>query len=346
MDIAKKLEKLGIEYAMPLDKEIVRMIAYNVTEALVNTFPSISDEYNNIFAKLLNCDMYVATVTKPISKVNYIYENNSIYFDDTMNLNILTEQTIHECIHYIQDYRNIKGRLEKIGLCNFEDFSVSGLGLNEAAVQYISAKTVGNMPTILERYELRVQTISPNYYPFLTNLVEQIIYLMGEETIVNGTIKGDVKFEDDLLNTFEGNTKKIINRFDEIVEINNQLNAENDINKSRLLQQEIANRYIDTQNLIFSTYFEKICPRLNTVAEIDYYMAKATNYKNVMGRSLQGNFMAETFYDTQLKKITKELNRRLYKISKERSKNTLSIIKGDKLLKIIRKIASYFSAYQ
>lgn len=346
MDIAKKLEKLGIEYAMPLDKEIVRMIAYNVTEALVNTFPSISDEYNNIFAKLLNCDMYVATVTKPISKVNYIYENNSIYFDDTMNLNVLTEQTIHECIHYLQNHRSIKGRLVKIGLCNFENFGVSGLGLNEAAVQYISAKTVGNMPTILERYELRVQTISPNYYPFLTNLVEQIIYLMGEETIVNGTIKGDAKFEDDLLNTFEGNTKKIINRFDEIVEINNQLNAENDINKSKLLQQEIANRYIDTQNLIFSTYFEKICPRLNTVAEIDYYMAKATNYKNVMGRSLQRNFMAETFYDTQLKKITKELDRRLYKISKERSKNTLSIIRGDKLLKIIRKIVSYFSAYQ
>ena len=346
MDIARKLEKLGIEYAMPLDKEIVRMLAYNVTEALVNTFPSISDEYNNIFAKLLNCDMYVARVTKQISKVNYIYENNSIYFDDTMNLNILTEQTIHECIHYLQDYRNIKGRLEKIGLCNFEDFSVSGLGLNEAAVQYISAKAVGNMPTILERYGVRVQTISPNYYPFLTNLVEQIIYLMGEEGLVKGTIKGNTKFEDDLLNTFEGNTKKIINRFDEMIEINNGLNAEKDIDKSELLQQEIANRYIDTQNLIFSTYFEKICPRLNTVAEIDYYMAKAINYKKVMGRSLQRNFMQESFYDVQLKNITKELDKRLYKISKERSKNTLSIIKGDKLLKIIRKIASYFSAYQ
>lgn len=346
MDIARKLEKLGIEYAMPLDKEIVRMLAYNVTEALVNTFPSISDEYNNIFAKLLNCDMYVARVTKQISKVNYIYENNSIYFDDTMNLNILTEQTIHECIHYLQDYRNIKGRLEKIGLCNFEDFSVSGLGLNEAAVQYISAKAVGNMPTILERYGVRVQTISPNYYPFLTNLVEQIIYLMGEEGLVKGTIKGNTKFEDDLLNTFEGNTKKIINRFDEMIEINNGLNAEKDIDKSELLQQEIANRYIDTQNLIFSTYFEKICPRLNTVAEIDYYMAKAINYKKVMGRSLQRNFMQESFYDVQLKNITKELDKRLYKISKERSKNTLSIIRGDKFLKIIRKIASYFSAYQ
>lgn len=346
MDIAKKLEKLGIEYAMPIDKEIVRMIAYNVTEALVNKFPSISDEYNNIFAKLLNCNMYVATVTKPISKVNYIYENNSIYFDDTINLNVLTEQTIHECIHYLQDYRNMKGKLEKIGLCNFENFNVSGLGLNEAAVQYISAKTVGNMPTILERYGVRIQTISPNYYPFLTNLVEQIIYLMSEEELVRAVIKGNTKFEDDLLNTFEGNTKKIINRFDEIIEINNQLNAQTDIDKSRLLQQEIANRYIDTQNLIFNTYFEKICPRVSTVAEIDYYMTKATNYKRVMGKSLQRNFMQESFYDVQLKNITKELDKRLYKISKERSKNTLLIIRGDKILRIIRKIASYFSAYQ
>ena len=73
-------------------------------------------EYNNILIKLLNCNMYVAKVTKPISRVNYIYEDNSIYFDEELNLNKLSDQMIHECIHYLQDYRNMRGNLDKIGL--------------------------------------------------------------------------------------------------------------------------------------------------------------------------------------------------------------------------------------
>ena len=66
MDIAKKLQKLGIEDIRKLDNESIRVIALNVTEALTKAFPIIYDEYNNILIKLLNCNMYVAKVTKPL----------------------------------------------------------------------------------------------------------------------------------------------------------------------------------------------------------------------------------------------------------------------------------------
>lgn len=344
MNLQKKLANLGIEDVRKLDNESIRIIARNVTESLTKTFPAIYDEYNNILIKLLNCNMYVAKVTKPISRVNYMYEDNSIYFDEELNLNKLSDQMIHECIHYLQDYRNMRGNLDKIGLCNFDDFKVYGLGLNEAAVQYISAKTVGNTLSTVEKYGIRIKTVSPNYYPFLTNLIEQIVYLMGEDILLRGTIKGNEEFEDFLLNTFEGNTKKIIRNFDEIVEINNKLNIEHNPEKINLLQQQIANIYVETQNMIFSTYFEKICPRLTSIQEIDFYMDKAIYYKNVMGVIIAERFSTDGFYDVKIQEITEKFNKRLYEISKEKSRNTLSIISGDRIMRFIKRILSYFTA--
>ena len=344
MDLQKKLQKLGIENVTKLDNESIRIIAYNVTEALTKAFPIIYDEYNNILIKMLNCNMYVAKITKPISRVNYIYEDNSIYFDEEMNLNKINEQMIHECIHYLQDNRNIKGRLDKIGLCNFEEFTVYGLGLNEAAVQYISAKSVCNTKEIIEKYGIRIKTISPNYYPFLTNLIEQIVYLIGEEILVKGTLNGSEEFEEFLLNTFEGNTKKIISRFDGLIEINNTLSVETDIEKIKMLQNGIAEGYIETQNMIFATYFDKICPRLDTVQEIDFYTDKAIYYKEIMGVVLAERFSTDGFYDTKIEEITENFNKRLYAISKEKSKNTLSIISGDRIMRFIKRIFSHFVA--
>lgn len=345
MDIAKKLQKLGIEDIKKLDNESIRIIACNVTEALTKAFPSIYDEYNNILIKLLNCNMYVAKVTKHISKVNYIYEDNSIYFDEEMNLSKINEQIIHECIHYLQDNRNIKkSKHSKIGLCNFEEFSLYGLGINEAAVQYMSAKSMKNASDVLEKYGVRLKTISPNYYPFITNLIEQIVYLIGDEVLVKGTLNGNDEFEDELLNTFESNTKKIISRFDEIIEINNTLNTEHDEEKIKILQQGVVHIYEEIQNMIFSTYFNKICPRLNTIQEIDFYTDKAMYYRNVMGVVLAERFNEDTFYDIEIQKITEKFNKRLYEINKANSKNKLVVYAGDRIWRFIKRIVSYFSA--
>ena len=85
MNLQKKLANLGIENVRKLDNESIRIIAYNVTEALTKTFPILYDEYNNILVKLLNCNMYVARVIKPISRVNYIY---------TLSFRIVTTLTV------------------------------------------------------------------------------------------------------------------------------------------------------------------------------------------------------------------------------------------------------------
>lgn len=344
MNLQKKLQNLGIEQAKKLDDKQIRTIATNVTETITNAFPVIYNEYNNILIKLLNCNMYTAKITKPISKVNYIYENNSIYFDESLDLNKVNEHMIHECIHYLQDRRNTKGKLNRIGLCNFENFSVYGLGINEAANQYISAKCVHNPVTTIEKYGIRIKTISPNYYPFLTNLIEQIVNLIGDDVLVRGTINGSIEFEDQILNTFEANTKKIINQFDNIIEINNKLNLEKDAEKIQIYQEEIAAIYIDTQNNIFSTFFEKLLPRLTTYQEVNFYIDKAICCKNIMGVNLQERFSLNSFYDIQLEEIISKYDKKKIEFSNKRKNNMLAVITDNKLTRLVRKIIAYFSS--
>lgn len=342
MNLQKKLQNLGIEQTNKINNEYVRVIAFNVTEAITTAFPVIYNQYNNILAQLIKCNMYTAKITKPISKVNYIYENNSIYFDENIDLTTINEQIVHECIHYLQNNKNEK--LTKIGLCNFGQFSVFGLGINEAIVQYISAKTTGNELTTTQKYGVRLKTISPNYYPFLTNLVEQIVYLMGEELIVKEALFNSNKLEEELLNTFEANTKRIINQFDIIVDINNKLTTETNTEKIKIYQEEIVAMYIDTQNKIFSTYFEKILPKLTTIQEIDFYMDKAVCYRNVMGVGTKERFLFGSFYDIKLEELTSKYEKKKLKIYKKLENNKLAIVSENKIMKLIRKIATYFSA--
>ena len=299
MNLNKKLEKLGIVNVKKLNDESINKVAQNVIKALKQAFPNINmkNEFDDALDRLLNCNMYSANIIKPISKVNYIYENNSIYIDEQENLVEMDQQIIHECIHYLQDRRMKKNIVKKIGLCNFSDFKVYGIGMNEAAVQYISARVINKTPEIIERFGIRLKTITPNYYPFLTNLMEQIVYLFGEEIVVKSVFEGTKIFEDLLLNTFEENTKKIIKIFDSILDDNNKLSVLENEFEIKELQEKIARNYIEAQNIMFSTYFNKICPRLTTLKEVEIYETKAIYYKNIMGTELNNTDRANDFYE-------------------------------------------------
>ena len=113
MNLRKKLKKVGITEVEEISSEDIRMIANNVTEIITKTFPYLYSEYNNILVKLLNCKMYKANMVQGISKVNYMYEDGGIYFDKNIDLNKIDVKMIHECIHYLQDFRGKNGELKK-----------------------------------------------------------------------------------------------------------------------------------------------------------------------------------------------------------------------------------------
>ena len=345
MNLEKKLSKLGIDVVREFTPREVRYVAEEVIESLVNTFPVLEEIYNELLIRLLNCKMYFANIKNDsnISNVNYVYENNSIYFSNSINFNKIDDVIIHECIHYLQDNRTDNGKLKKIGLCDFEELSTYGMGINEAAVQYIASKTVGNYLQTTNKNGIILKTISPNYYPFLTNLISQIIYLLGEEIIVKGTINCDDKFEDVFLNTFEEKANTIIKKFDQIIDIRNKRNGEVVAENREMLNNEIVNIYLETQDIIMKTYFDKICTRLNTIEEVDFYIEKFLNYKQLLGIEEEKRFNLNDEYQKYKEGLLKKFDKRIMEISKERSKNTLSVIYNNRLYKFFKKIISYFA---
>ena len=78
-----------------------------------------------------------------MSEANYFYKNTSIYFNEKIDIDDIEEFAVHECIHYIQEIKDKKNNLIRMGLCDHSDFKVYGLGLNEASVQLMASKVIG-----------------------------------------------------------------------------------------------------------------------------------------------------------------------------------------------------------
>ena len=112
-------------------------MAYYITNALINTFPILEEKYNDILAQMLHCKMYYAKVPSNLPIANYIYEEDGIYFDERFEPSNIDDLVIHECIHYLQVDRKSNQKAKQMGLCEFKEFSILGLGINEAAVSYI-----------------------------------------------------------------------------------------------------------------------------------------------------------------------------------------------------------------
>ena len=333
MNIDNKLKKLGIEKKGEVSKELINEMAHNITNRLTNTFHVLQGDYNEILAKLLNCKIYYANIPEGIAKVNYINEDDAIYMDESIDVTELHEQLFHEVIHYLQVVRDNKGKMKRAGLCSFRDFSISGLGINEAIVQYMSAKLMGNKSTKINIYNLEINTISANFYPLLTNLIEQVIYMMGENQIVSSTIKADTKFEDDFYNTFEEKASKLLKNFDAILEIKNRLSTgKQDV---QLLENKLVDIFKETQNMMMIVFYEKIIPKLTSLKEIDLYTEKFNGHRNIIDKS------SSIVYEQSVEYIRKKFDRQTIKISKENSKNSL-IAYNRRFRDLLKKIISYF----
>lgn len=93
--------------------------------------------------------MYYAEIPEGLSQANYIYKNSTMYFLNNINLDEMNEFVFHECIHIIQENKNKKNQIVKMGLCSINDITVTGMALNEAAIQYMISKVLKNKKNYL-----------------------------------------------------------------------------------------------------------------------------------------------------------------------------------------------------
>ena len=137
MSINSTLKKEGINVISQLNTMQINQIASNISEKLSKAFPEHNIDQSDLFISIARLNMYIAEMPNDAA-AKYFYKNNSIYFSSDINLEDLNTLAVHECLHFIQEVTNKHGKLLRLGLYDLEK-GHSGLGLNEAAVQYMAS---------------------------------------------------------------------------------------------------------------------------------------------------------------------------------------------------------------
>ena len=352
MSIESDLRKDGITVVAPLDTLSVNTIARDVAEKLCKAFPNQHFIFQNLFIALSRIPMYIADIPEGFAEATYFYKNSSMYFKQGLKLDEMENFAVHEFIHYLQEIKDKKGRLLRLGLCDFDDIKACGMGLNEGAVQLMASKANNSEEEIVKYYGISLPTTSPSYYPVLCNLVKQMAYVAGEESLYDSTFYGSDKFKETFSNLcgldnflkIQSNLDKIMETEEKAIKLNNKLMSDNCegmkaqkvAKKIEKCKDKIKNLFFETQNMIYSSYFNIQFSKISTTADIDEYRLKLYNYKNYMGISDNYSDFNEFYINKMM-----DLDNKYENIM---NNTDLAVVSHSKIARFFRKIRSILSA--
>ena len=315
MSINSALKKEGIKVIGKLNTLEVNKIATSISKSIADTFPEHSINQKDLFISISRLDMYVAEMPNDMAMAKYFYKNNSIYFSKNMNLDDLNTLAVHECIHFMQELKNSKGKVIKLGLYNLQ--TGFGMAINEAAVQYMASLALGSSLDCVKYYNMEISTISPDFYPLQTALLNEMIYFTGSYPLCHSTFYSNDVFK----NTFIAKSSakaysKISKNFDLIFEYETILSNEihrlallsDDANKNEEKKKKISNKIdnikkvifektIETQNTIILNCFEKEFNLIRNVEDIKSFREHLYNFKNVLICCENYNFFNEFYIE-------------------------------------------------
>ena len=169
---------------------------------MVAAFPDTELSRIDIYKVLLDTPMYYAKIPEGLSKANYYYKDSSIYFSEDVNLEKIDEYILHEFIHKLQEKRDKKGNIVRIGVCEVNELKVKGTALNEAAIQFITSKALNMSEKQVNVYGIEIPS-KTEYYPIITNIVSQLAFLLGEDILIDSTISGKEDFKIEIIDSIE-----------------------------------------------------------------------------------------------------------------------------------------------
>ena len=324
MNIESELKKEGIEVVNKLSTLEVNSIARNVANRLADTFAEFNLDPMALFIKLSRLNMYRAKMPEGMSEANYFYRNSSIYFNEHISEEKLEDFAIHECIHYLQEVKDKKNYPIRMGLCNFTEFKLYGLGLNEAAVQLMATRVINTPKEEVKYFGISFLSDSPSYYPLECNLVKQMAYVVGGEDILfESTLNSNDTFANKFINATSEKTffaiqntlDTILHAEEEIVKINNKIQTFDSRNQKvdSLLKkidshkENITVTFMRTQNLIISSYFDKVFDNITEIDEIDEYRKTLQNYQSLIGMA-DGYTFFNNYYVEKMAQLDHKYN--------------------------------------
>ena len=317
MKIEKDLKKDGIEVVKPLDMLSVTLISKFVAEKLSSSFPFLGLKYNELFIKISRLPMYTAKIPEGMSEANYFYKNSSIYFRDGLSLEEMQKFAVHEFIHNMQELKDKKGILYRLGLCDFTGFKIYGMALNEGAVQLIASKALKSSEDQVKYYGIEFSSNTPNYYPVICNLVNQMAYITGKDVLLQSTLYSNDKFKNAFIGLCgekafykcQDNLDVISDAEEKIVIANAKLQRDNlsdgtiakYAKKIYNYKKLITKTFIDTQNLIFTSYFTNSLNKIYSVQDIEDFRTKLYNYRDLLGITENYSYFNNFYIDMMMK---------------------------------------------
>lgn len=322
MNIEAKLRKEGIEVISKLDTLKVNSIATKIAQKLVDTFPEQDINYHDLFMKLSRLNMYIAKIPNGVA-AKYYYKNASIYFSDSTDLDNLSSVAIHECIHYLQADINSKNKLVKLGLCDFSDIKLSGMALNEAAVQLMAMKCTKAKFDTVKYFDIELPSNSPDYYALECNLVRQMAYITGEYVLYNSTLYGNDNFKNKFITLTSKEDFEIIkNNINSIMYLEDELHTILEkvqssevvtpeiaklMKKSNIIKENIKKGFLLTQNRIFTSFFDNLFDSLYSSKSMENFRNALYNYRNFIGVSDDYTFFND-YYITKMAELEDKYN--------------------------------------
>ena len=317
MSIQKDLKKEKIDVTLQIDKATSNHIVTNISRRIAEAFPNYEFTQDSIYEKLSKLTMYKAKMTEGMAEANYFYKNTSIYFNEHINYEDLEEFAIHECIHCLQEIKDERNKLLKLGLCNYSINKPTGLALNEAAVQYTSSYIIGVKADFEKYFGITLYTPSPSYYPLECSLLNEILYFTGDDNLFKSTLFSNDDFKNEIIKMSSENTyNKIQNLFDKILKMEeNIIKLSNKIsfledgdsridklnNKINDLKSKIALDYISTQNIIIKNFFDYEFNQISNLEELEKFRRRLYKFSNIIGATPDYKFFDNYYVETMNK---------------------------------------------
>lgn len=305
MNIKSVLKKEGITNIRPLDILTINKISKNISHKLYETFNEHNINESDLFISISRLQMYFAQMPEDASAAKYFYKNQSIYFNDKFSIDEIEEFAIHECIHYLQEIKDEKGNLLRLGLYDISEGSNKGMGLNEAAVQLMAATASGAPIDKVKYYDLFLVTESPEYYPLQCVILKEMMYFTGNYPLYHSTLYSDDVFKNTFSSKFGKRAYyKIEKNVDELLNLEALLNTLTTevkyTNRARKVKQtnqlidqckdKIANLFIETQDYIIELCFENEFNEIRTMEDLKYFKTRIYNFKDIIGYTADYDF--------------------------------------------------------
>lgn len=351
MNIDTELKKDGISVIEPLDEASVNTIAKNVSKKIANAFPNFGFSFDSLYYDFSGLSMYIADIPEGLAEASYFYKNSSVYFRDGMGLSDMEKFAVHELIHHLQEIKDEKGKLVRLGLCTFKGSKPFGMALNEAAVQTIAANVLGSTFENVTYYDINFSTISPNCYPIICNLIAQMAYVTGEEVLFDSTLNSNDHFKNKFSAICGTETyKKVSIAFDAILKLEENLSKLNSkiqfedlstdkttslYTKMNNLKIQIRKIYFECQELIVKSFFDSIFKSLINSEEIDGFRKRLYSFQELIGTA-DNYYFFNNYYIEMMEKLDKKFDN--ITDSSISSNTYLVARKESKLLKLFRYI--------